>query len=631
MKKCYYIFALLLSFCLVANAQLPVLKKVKPVMAKSDAITAGFGYADRYVDGVQGVGTGKSAILVGFIKVDGIKGATLKNIDVILADVTKDGKAAAMVLDKDYKVVSYENKTMEAGFNNMVLTTPYTFETDDPYYIGYLVHGTTSNGHPLGFDAKATISEGNYIGILSAEPALGSTLSSEEVFDASSSYSFGTLTIFAGIEGTTALDNMGYLLGVEGNFNVKPSENVLCLALVRNIGLKDMATQEFDVKVGENTQSLAAATAVEVGKTAGVLLTVPMPATGSGKVIFNMKGVNGSDNKFANVAATRKYVILVEGGPFPKETVLIEHLTTEKCPNCPAAEPIFEEYINKLTEAGLKVSVIEHHAGYYTDAFTIKESSQLLPYFFYDAANSGTFAPAAVVNRLPLGDNTSCAFFPSIESDELVKIVKDDLEFGKVEKVEQTFADGKVTVKVTGSVVNGLDEDLYITAVVTEDKLKAISQAGATGEFIHHDVARLFLSAATGDKATVNGNTFEITFPAKAYRSTWKAENMKIVILGHRVLNQANVNDMEQHTVLFSSNVAWDVASGIEDVTEEVAPSIAVNDGYVTVNGAFKGVEVYGMDGSLVANATSQRLVPGVYVVKVNTGNGIHTTKVVVK
>lgn len=624
-KNCYCIFALLLCLCMAANAQPLGMSKISTHLAKEDNIAKGFGYADRYATELFGIGNGKVTILTAFCKVDNVQGATLKHVDAVLAACYTDEDGAVLVLDKDMKVVYMEKKTVKVRYNHLELSTPYVFTTNEPYYIGYLIHSTQKAAYPLGFDKQEGISEGCYMGIHSAMPEEGKALG-EDIFNTvERKHKFGTLMIFAGIENAPALDNMAYLLELDGVLNATANQEVEAKARIRNIGMKDITAEELSAMVGADLQEIKRDILIEQGATFGLPVTIKMPAEGKGTVTLKLLKINGQDNAFAGVEASKEYAILAEEGPFPRETVLIEHFTTEECVNCPSAEPIFKAYIQAFSDAGLKVNVIEHHAGYKNDAFTIQESEDLLDYLGVG------FAPAAAIDRLGLGENKECAFFPHIDYTEgFRKMLKDNLEYGRIETIEQTVANGKVSVKVTGSLVDGFKDDLYLSALVTEDNLPAIKQAGASGEFIHHDVARMFLSSATGDKATVNGKKFEISFPAKAYNANWKPENMKIVVFGHKLLDKTTMTDYKQHAVLFSSNAKWNVVSGIGDVNNGQAPVVTVSDSRICVNGDFSTMEVYGMDGSLLATSTDRSFAPGVYVVKLNGRYGKWTTKVVV-
>ncbi len=625
-KKTSYILALLLSLCLSANAQMLTVSKVNKSTENATQQAQGFGYANRYADDLYGIGTGKVAILSAYSKVENIKGATLKFVDAVLAACYPDDNGAVIVLDKDKRVVYMEKKRINMRLNHLELKEPYTFETNDPYYIGYLITSTQKATNPLGFDKQESILEGSYIGIHKTMPAKGAELDKEMMNTFEKGHEFGTLMIFAGIENTSVLDNMGYLLELDGVFNATANQNVSAIARIRNIGMKQITSEEIIAKVDAGVQTINKELVIEPGQTVNIPVEIAMPASGTGKVAITLTKINGMANVFAGIERAKKYEILSAGNPFPRETVLIEHFTTEKCKNCPAAEPTFASYIKAFTDAGLKVSIIEHHTGFQTDAFTIKESEEISNYLGVE------FAPAAAINRLQLGDNKECAFFPRISyTDNFRKMLKDSLEYGRIKKIEQITENGKVSLKVTGELANGFTENLYLTAVVTEDNLPAISQAGAKRDFIHHDVARLFLSAVNGNKATINGNKFEITFPEKEYKASWKQENMKIVVFGHRVLDATTMKDYKQHLVLFAATQAWNVTNGISEVTTDEMPTIMVKNGYMSIAGAFDSFKVYGMDGKLVATSVNQQLQPGIYTVKVNVGNKKHTAKVVVK
>lgn len=627
MKKFAYILTLLLGFCLITNAQSPFMNSRKTPLMKLNGEPEGFGYADKNVEEVDGVGTRKAAILGAYIQVTNINGATLNFIDAQLADAATDDNGAIIILDNSKKVVYTEQKTIQTGYNHLALSTPYKFTTDGVYYIGYIVHSTDAKSHPIGFDAKNTYEEGNYMSITTTVPKVDDVLTNDNFFNTASE-NFGTLMVFLGITDAPALDNMGLLTKVDGNVNVKPNETATLLAFVRNIGLKEITSTEVTYKMNGTTNTVNFDTNIAPDKLGAVPVTIQMPAEGSGTIEFSLTKINGKDNATAAYSITKKYTILVEGGPFPRKTVLIEHFTTEKCPNCPAAEPVFENYIKSFKDAGYEVSTVEHHSGYYTDAFTVKGSTEILPYIY---GSDGTFAPAAAVNRLTLGSAGECAFFPAITSGDLINMLGETFEYGTIDDIVQTIDNGNITVKVTGSLAKGFNEDLYLTAIVTEDNLKAVSQAGASGEFIHHDVARLFLSESLGSKATVTDGKFELTFPTKSFNSNWKQNDMKVVVFGHRVLNTTTKTNYAQHEVLFSRSVPFDTATGINDATVATKAVVASHDGMIHVGGQYNSIGIYDMGGSLVATSTNTRLVPGVYIVKLNTESGRQATKIVVR
>ncbi|MDD7272488.1 MAG: T9SS type A sorting domain-containing protein [Prevotella sp.] len=628
MKKINYFLLLLLSLCLSATAQGQLeMRKIKAAAPEDGSeVAQGFGYADRNVVGVQGVGNGNAGVLSGFIQISGVKDGKLNFVDVVMPDMTKDTKAAIAVLNSAGKVIFYETKTLETGLNHLVLNNPYTFTTNELHYVGYFVNATTKHPHIIGYDGSVNIAQASILGIHSSAPVLNSNVM-QEIFDTSKQYSFGSLLIFAGIENAPKLENMAYLLGITTSLNVQPTENITPEILVRNLGTKAIKNLKLDVAIDGASKNVEATADLAAGQTGNVAFALTLPQKGKGEVAVKVLEVNGVANDFANIAATKPYLVLHEGGATKKKTVMIERFTTERCPNCPRVDPVFEKFVKAFEDAGLKVNVIMHHAGYYTDDFTITPSSALLPYL------GVTFAPGFVIDRMALGEKGVCAFLPQYAMTEPLKeLLLNQLEYGTIENVEAAYNDNKVVVKVSGTVADDFNEDLYITAAVTEDNLKAVSQAGATGTYIHHAVPRTFLSDAKGNKATVKDGRFEIEFPAKEIKSEWKKGDMKFVFMAHRVLNASTKTNYEQHQVLFSGTAPWEITNGINEVgVSEDAPRITSDNHRIVVDGAFNSVEIYGIDGKLVATSLNESLADGLYVVKVKTNNAKHTAKVMVK
>ncbi len=128
MKKFCYILMLMFGAYLAAEAQIVSMSTSATFADNEESVAGGFGYADRYAKELLGIGkSGKVAILTAFNKVENIKGATLKYVDVVLAASYPDDNGAVLVLDKDMKVVYMEKKTIKVRLNHLELNNPYKF------------------------------------------------------------------------------------------------------------------------------------------------------------------------------------------------------------------------------------------------------------------------------------------------------------------------------------------------------------------------------------------------------------------------------------------------------------------------------------------------------------------------
>lgn len=628
MRKFYNLLLLLLVMCITTNAQdqIEMEKNALPVLKAQTKVAQGFGYGNRFTESIYGLGYNQAGVVSGLIEVSGIKNARLTFVDAMMPAMEADKNGAIVVLDKNMKVVHIEQHSFDIRLNHLVLNTPYTFMTNETYYVGYLVHATAAAAYPVGFDKDVNIPQASYMSYHTSMPTKGTSMK-EKVINTAAKYNYGAILIFLGLENSPKTDNAAYLLDVSGTFNSPSKKTAEAKASVRNIGAKAMTTAEMKYTIGGNATTATVTTNIKSGADSEVAFKVNMPTKGKGEIAFNVSKVNGTDNFMSNVTVTKAYQIGGGGMSTTKRSVLIERFSTEQCPNCPAADPTLETFINTFRNAGLEVNVVVHHAGYYTDGYTLEESRTLVGYLGVKGA------PYFVVDRLPLGQNGVCAFFPqSYMAANIKSALLKNKELGKVDNIQAGFKNNGLTVKLVGTVADEFKEDLYITAILTEDNLSSNTQRGASYGYIHEAVPRVFLSSGRGDKATINDGQFEISFPTKTINSKWKKNNMKIVLFGHRLLNSYTQYDYDQHEILFSTTYNWSITNGVEDIrAEEINPEVTSKEGRIQVNGTYKRVEIYNTSGALIATSVDEPLTQGLYIVKVKTNEGSYASKVMIQ
>lgn len=209
--------------------------------------------------------------------------------------------------------------------------------------------------------------------------------------------------------------------------------------------------------------------------------------------------------------------------------VLLEEFTTEKCPNCPRVAGILHEYLEENPD---KVSVLCHHSAYYTDWLTIPSDNDYL--WLFNQGGS-TFAPAMLIDRKvnPAWSTmaeASPVFIPSTK-DELANYVDTrmkDVAFVSLD-ITTELTDAQANVTVTGERIkeNFTQNPPRIVVVLTEDNIKARSQAGATGEYVHQHVSRQ-VSSTWGEELQWDGNsyTYRCSLPVM---DGYVKENLKVV------------------------------------------------------------------------------------------------------
>lgn len=209
--------------------------------------------------------------------------------------------------------------------------------------------------------------------------------------------------------------------------------------------------------------------------------------------------------------------------------VLVEDFTTEKCSNCPRVGAFIDAALESPEFAG-RLNTVEHHAGYYTDIYTIPSDNEWL--WFFD----NVYAPAIMMDRTALpGEITPCRS-ESMKETFMSEIRERMRELAfvslKVTGVIDTEAQ-QIHVKVTGnrSKTDFTRQPARITLILTETNLVTTSQAGYAGEYVHINVGRR-VSSTWGQVLEWDGDdyTYEYTF---GYNQNYKLQNLGILAFIH--------------------------------------------------------------------------------------------------
>lgn len=216
---------------------------------------------------------------------------------------------------------------------------------------------------------------------------------------------------------------------------------------------------------------------------------------------------------------------------FPRR-VLIEEFTTENCPNCPRA-------INTLHQAeeagyGDKMAVIAHHVGYHYDWLTIEEEKQLE--WFYDPSyESGTFAPAVMLDRTISGENTvpveSIGYFNTFESR-----LQEATEVPALVEVTPTMtydeSGNRITVDVEISslpLLKMVCANPRINVFLVEDGIVHHDQAGISStDFTHSHVSRKSLTELFGNPVDLESGEASLSFSCDKDEA-WVPGNLQAV------------------------------------------------------------------------------------------------------
>lgn len=643
MKKFIYLTAswllLISSLCAQSTKELNISTQPRVNSLRSASELTGFGYADRSVGQVQGLGMA-DAVMSAAIKLPAMAGNKIKGVN-FLVNLQQDGSASTSDKGRifisrvsDNKVLVLQEVTIAKGVNKHSFGTPFEMKDNEEYYVGYQVR-VSAKGSPLAFDRSIhTIPEANFI---DWGTSFYTTNGTSKLFDfREKSYYFGSLLVFADIEDSKGfLSNALYFCsGKSKKSQLSAGQNEEFEIQVRNLGTAEVSNWNLKSRFGAFGQEESSSVNQKVGPNETKTFTVTLKAPqkpGLGTLHCTIDKANGKNNLFTSTSGQVAYKVEGNTGAIARKGVLLERFTGEYCSNCPTADAPIATLVAQMQENNSEVNFIAHHAGYSPDKFTLKESENIVNDFF---TKRGTYAPALSIDRRPFGkEQDGLCLVVNPNSADLYSFYqkavaeKQDVIF---EKITQKVENNMISLQIDGKVVGGADfEDLFITAVVTEYDVPAINQANAPSGYKHEAVARRFLTPGYGTKVTPKEDgTFSLSIGQVSIHRDWKPENMRVVVFAH---NNLKNRDVAMRYVHNSTTLWFGKDLSTMDILPENVPVVYVQDGYITVNGQAQKMEVYNLVGQLVTTTPTTQLSAGYYIVKVINAHGVFTSKVIIR
>ena len=254
--------------------------------------------------------------------------------------------------------------------------------------------------------------------------------------------------------------------------------------------------------------------------------------------------------------------------------VLLEEFTTEKCTNCPRVASYVHAAMNEPEFQG-RLNTMENHAGYYTDSFTASFHNDWI--WFYD----NVYAPATMYDRAAYEGDETPVSGPGSKQElyENIRYRMRQTAFVSLKvKANVDESNQLIHVTVTGQRAKKdfTLQPARITVVLTETNLPAISQAGASGEYIHYNVGRR-INSTWGDVIEWNGDDYTYTCDIP-YTQNYDMNNLGILAFVH----DYDPNDKTKCEVANSAAITSKEFTGITTgiATAKCAPTEAKTEIY---------------------------------------------------
>ncbi len=285
------------------------------------------------------------------------------------------------------------------------------------------------------------------------------------------------------------------------------------------------------------------------------------------------------------------------------KNVLIEEFTTEKCSNCPRVAGYLHLALNSNDDYSSRVSAVCHHAGYYTDEFTLSCDEEML-WLYNNGVNY--YAPAMMVNRQPYHDTGNSAgdktavFLPQSSAD-ITSYIDTEMELTANAVVGITYEFNADSTALTANVTCLKNDNLichmpHLTVYLTEDEVKGLYQEGYEGQYYQQHVIRAY-NSTWGEPVEWDGNYFSYSYTFSLDKK-WKMNDMKIVA----ALANYNPDDATDCVVENSASV---------DIIEKETTGISMPEN----NGQNGPAEYFNLSGQRITNPQH-----GIFIVKYKNG-----------
>lgn len=311
-----------------------------------------------------------------------------------------------------------------------------------------------------------------------------------------------------------------------------------------------------------------------------------------------------------------------------ERTMLLDHFTTEACPNCPKGAAFMKKVVAGYED---RVAWIAHHSGFYTDQFTLPESESLM--VFYNSAT--TYAPAFMFDRINFEEmgaqggsggpimNTTGQTVESMQAmiksrlssyspvelaiegtfDQQTRLLEFDINYRKLQEI-------------------GSAQGLLCICLV-EDGIKTFGQSGAVGEYIHNNLIRYFYDSALG--ISFDGANTSFT---RHYTHTlpleWNHANVKVVAFVSNY-SPTDINGLNVCNAVVKP--LSEISTGIDEVTTN-SYRVRVIKQEIVIEGEYDSFAVFDSKGN---RAVPKSLTSGIYIVCVTANGKVGSHKCIVE
>lgn len=520
-----------------------------------------------------------------------------------------------------------QDVTFQASkWNEISLTTPYDIEEKE-IFVGYtLTSGPTAKAAPVGADKGPFNDYGDFV-----------CLKQNGAWQWGHFWEFGppfNVAIKAVLEGNSLPQHdlsMDYIMPSKGF--ITQGENVAINGTLRNNGAQTIKNFDIVYQIGNDAPTTLPVQNANIANMANYdfkISNLTINNDNATPIKVTISNLNGIANPETDLTQTVNVVCL--GSEYKPRKVLMEHFTTAQCPNCPAGHTTLKSVLGD----NQNVIWVAHHAGYYTDSYTIAPS---VKYTWFYNADGRTYAPAIMLDRANLdaygagGDGKTPVF--GVSKALVQKTLKARLEAPAYVTVDinSTFdvSSRVLNVTVSGKAILGnLPGIAQMNIFLTEDGIIG-TQSGGGSKYTHDHVIRAVVTNDWGNFVSFDAEgNYSVTY-SYTIDNSWNTDKMKIAafLSNYDAKNPMNCEVYNAEVLDFNSG------SGINSTNEAENIHVSSANSQITINGEYTSAVIYDATGKVFETLSSQQntanVTSGIYIIKVTNNEQVFVKKVAVK
>lgn len=440
----------------------------------------------------------------------------------------------------------------ERGWNEILLDTPFAIDGSELTF-GFVVESLTSGTFVIG---DALVEGNEYINRGSGWTA----------------FSGGSACLTARLSGSS-LPAHDVALGriAAPAFLRVGDEGAAVKAEVANLGLATVQSLSFSIHTGGNEVSTVLVDGLAIAPRSRAEVSVPLCLNADGDYTLwaEITEVNGeSDAAPIDNASTQHEV--VARSDFHERNVLLEVFSTERCTNCPAGHQTIDYALGSTP----RLIELTHHAGFFTDKFTISESIEY-EWFYKSPQYSTTFAPAFMTDRTAWSSLPD--YYPygtpvamSLTSKSLKAAYAEAAAIPALANIsidphyDPTTRSLSFDVEAEALVATEGYRRPALNVFLVEHDVFSKTQENSFGSYRHPHLVRQCLTSAWGEAFAAGGSIsrhYNATLP-----EDWEADNVSIVafVANHNPTDNTDCRVMNAEEAKLQSLIV-----GIESIEAE--------------------------------------------------------------